>query len=48
MTSKLAPEWLACQAPGVIGSAQGLYTVIGEIKSVICNFYLSGTAHTII
>ena len=34
MTSKLAPQWLPCQAPGVIGSVLGL---VGPV-SVYCDW----------
>ena len=40
VTSKLALQWLPCQAPGVVGSALGL----GEVESLICSFYLSVAA----
>ena len=43
MTSKLALQWLPCQAPGVIGSALGLG--LGEVESLI---YPSVAARTIV
>ena len=35
VTSKLALQWLPCQAPGII------ILWLGEVESLICNFYLS-------
>ena len=54
MTSKLALQWLPCQAPGVIGSALGLvgpvsvYCVLGGVELWICNFNLSVAARQIV
>ena len=51
---KLALQWLPCQAPGIIGSALGLvcpvsvYCELGEVESLICNFYLSVAARKIV
>ena len=54
MTSKLALQWLPCQAPGVIGSAgtgQPGVSILrlgqGEMESLVCNFYLSVAARKI-
>ena len=51
---KLALQWLPCQAPGVIGSVLGLVGPVsvnlwlGEMESLICNFYLSVAARQIV
>ena len=34
MTSKLAPQWLPCQAPGIVGSVLGLVSPV----SVYCDW----------
>ena len=47
VTSKLALQWLPCQATGIIGSTLGLVSPsvsilwLGEVESWICNFCLS-------
>ena len=52
--SKLALQWLPCQAPGIIGSALGLvgpvsvYCDLGDVESWICIFYLSVAARKIV
>ena len=54
VTSKLALQWLPCQAPGVIGSEPGLVGPVSVYcdwvrwKVLICNFCLSVAARTII
>ena len=50
VTSKLALQWLPCQAPGVLGSVLGLVgpVSLGEVESLICNFYLSVAARKIV
>ena len=52
VTQKLALQWLPCQAPDVIGSTLGLVGPVsvywlGEVESLICNFYLSVAARKI-
>ena len=45
VTSKLALQWLPCQAPGAgTGWPNVGILCLGEIESVICNFYLSVAA----
>ena len=51
VTSKLALQWLPCQAPGIIGSALGLVgpvSVYCGCVSCICNFCLSVAACKIV
>ena len=53
VTSKLALQWLPCQAPGDIGSVLGLVGSVrilnlGEVESLICNFYLSVAARALV
>ena len=49
MTLKLVLQWLPCQAPGVIvsvwdWSAGVSMLCLGEMESLVCNFYLSVAA----
>ena len=52
--SKLALQWLPCQAPGIIGSALELvgpvsvYCDLSDVESWICIFYLSVAARKIV
>ena len=54
VTSKLALQWLPCQAPGVIGSVLALAGPVSVYcdwvrrKRLVCNFYLSVAACKIV
>ena len=52
MTSKLALQWLPCQAPGVKGSALELvgqyHSTVTEKESLICSFYRRVAARKVV